>query len=160
MKFLALLFLASISATAQTLVDSPGSVAKPEPFLSNRVNRVLIGSDLGIRLNDAYSTWKGRKSNSRSFTQCKGNGVVYANGQAQNCWQVSILGGDFLPPLMQNHLPVMIAYGFAVNATVSYASSLLWKHGHKRLARIPLLVDMAGDGYEGIGNYRYRKDWK
>jgi len=63
----------------------------------------------------------------------------------------------FLPPVIVHHTPAMALYSNAVVAANWYASRTLAKHGHRKLARMVLAVDIAEDGYWAIHNFTLPK---
>jgi hypothetical protein len=56
-------------------------------------------------------------------------------------------------------LPAMIAYSLAVHEVVKLGAQELWKHNHRKLARVLVGGDVIGDGFTGFYNYRLVGNW-
>jgi hypothetical protein len=99
-------------------------------FSDNPTNRWLLRADLGVRVNDAMSTY-----------------VMDGTGICPTCRETQ------LPASLAKSLPGMLAYSFAVHEGVKYGASLLWRHNHHKLARALVIGDIVGDAYPGIRNW-------
>ena len=123
-----------VSTSWAQLPDAPVQpIAKPirEPFLADPLNRILSGTEVGIRGADAVTTYRDDGS-----------------GQCPTCYEKE------LPTGLAKSQVGMLAYSAAVSIGVNLGSRLLWDHGHKRLARLALIADIAGDGSAVVGNLK------
>jgi hypothetical protein len=99
-------------------------------FSNNPTNRWLLRADIGVRMNDAVSTY-----------------VMDGTGICPTCRETQ------LPSALAKNLPGMLMYSFAVHEGIKYGSELLWRHNHHLLARALVIGDIAGDGYSSMHNW-------
>lgn len=156
MKILALVCLLLLSCSLVTAQDRPHSFlatstgpvvpALPEsplPILTNNArlipandahsflagNRALLMTEFAVRQSDALTTY-----------------LANGSGMSSTCREVE------LPRALSRSLPGMMAYSGAVSLGVDGLAALLWRHGHRKLARTALIADAASDGVAVGGN--------
>lgn len=135
-----LIIWATAKACAQDLPEAPMvrqaldhlgiNPIKVNRFSDNSMNKWLLHADLGVRMNDAVSTY-----------------VMDGTGICPTCHETQ------LPTALAKSLPGMLAYSFAIHEGVKYGAELLWRHSHHKLARALVIGDIAGDAYPGIKNW-------
>lgn len=94
-------------------------------------NRKLLMTEFAVRQSDAMTTY-----------------MADGSGMCPTCREME------LPSALSRSLPGMILYSGAISAGVDGMASLLWRHGHHKLARTAILADAAVDGSAVAYNVR------
>jgi hypothetical protein len=113
---------------AAAVTRPPTLPAKPESFWHNSLNRSLVAGDFATRFLDALTTEEAMRDSCRCLKET-GEPAFIAKS-----------------PALQYSLSLTEAAG------VAYAAGKLWKHGHRKLARGVLMLDIVGDGTRGAAN--------
>jgi hypothetical protein len=129
LKLTMILTLSAGIACAEVMPEAPAQQRARRP---TKLDWVLLSADAAVRQVDVVST--------RMMLE-RGNREL------------------FLPSSIVNHAATMELYSGAVVAANWYASQLLIRSGHRRLARIVMAVDVAQDGFWAFHNFTL-PNWK